>query len=61
MARTASAKKKPPLLSSGGSMADKPLWLPAYSTVCSLSTLFSESSELSLCAVPLPCADVINK
>jgi hypothetical protein len=43
MARTASAKKKLPLLSLGGSVAHKPLWLPASSSVCSLLTLFSES------------------
>jgi hypothetical protein len=32
-----------------GSVADKPLWLPASSSVCFLLTLFSESSEPSLC------------
>jgi hypothetical protein len=35
MARTASAKKKLPLPSLRGSVADKPLWLPAPSFVCS--------------------------
>jgi hypothetical protein len=52
MARTASAKKKPLLPSSGGSVADKPLWLPASFSVCSLSALFSESSELPLRGAP---------
>jgi hypothetical protein len=32
----------------GGSVAHKPLWLPASSSVCSLLTLFSESLESSL-------------
>ena len=37
----------------GGSLADKPLWLPASSSVCSLLTLFSESTEASLCGAPV--------
>jgi hypothetical protein len=52
MARTASAKKKLPLPSLGGSVAHKPLWLPASSSVCSRLTLFSESSESSLYGAP---------
>jgi hypothetical protein len=52
VARTASAKKKQPFPSSGGSVADKPLSLPASSSVCSLLTLFSESSEPSLYGAP---------
>jgi hypothetical protein len=36
----------------GGSVADKPLGLPASSSVCSLLALFSESSEPSLCGAP---------
>jgi hypothetical protein len=51
-ARTTSAKKKLPLPSLGGSVADKPLWLPASSSVCSLLALFSESSEPSLYGDP---------
>ena len=35
-----------------GSVADKPLWLPASSSVCSLLALFSESSEPSLYGAP---------
>ena len=38
----------------GVSVADKPLWLPASSSVRSLLALFSKSSE-PLCMVPLPC------
>jgi hypothetical protein len=45
MARTASAKKKLPLPSLGGSVAHMPLWLPASSSVCSLVTLFSEKEK----------------
>ena len=52
MARTASAKKKLPLPSFGGSVAHKPLWLPASSSVCSLVTLFSKSLESSLYGAP---------
>jgi hypothetical protein len=52
VACTASAKKKLPLPSLGGSVADKPLWLPASSSVCSLLALFSESSEPSLYGAP---------
>ena len=36
----------------GGSVADKPLWLPASSSVCSLLALFSESLESSLYGSP---------
>jgi hypothetical protein len=52
MARTASAKKKLPLPSLGGSVVHKPLWLPASSSICSLLTLFSESLESSLYGAP---------
>jgi hypothetical protein len=52
MARTASAKKKLPLPSLVGSVAHKPLWLPASSSVCSLLALFSESLESSLNGAP---------
>jgi hypothetical protein len=45
-------EEKTPLPSSGGSVADKLLWLPASSSVYSFSTLFSESSELSLRGAP---------
>jgi hypothetical protein len=41
-----------PLPSLGGSVADKPLWLPASSSVCSLLAFFSESSEPSLYGTP---------
>jgi uncharacterized protein YfaQ (DUF2300 family) len=34
------------------SVARKPLWLPAFSSVCSLLTLFSESLESSLYGSP---------
>jgi hypothetical protein len=52
MARTASAKKKLLLPSLGGSVAYKPLWLPASSSICSLLALFSESLEPFLCGAP---------
>jgi hypothetical protein len=52
MARTANAKKKLPLPSLGGSVAHKPLWLPASSSVYSLLTLFSKSLESSLYGAP---------
>jgi hypothetical protein len=52
MARTASANKKLPLLSSGGLVADKLLWLPTSFSVCSFLAFFSESTEPSLCVAP---------
>jgi hypothetical protein len=55
MARTTSAKKKLPLPSLGGSVAHKPLWLPASSSICSLLALSSESLESLYGAPALKC------